>query len=160
MFQQTYAGLLDQLAEMPEFLERTVAALPADMLLRPPTRDQYPLIDHLWHVRDCDPDLYGLRIRQALAEVRPTLAPVDVSAWYGDRRYRDRQGRQAIGEFATLRAELIAFLRTLTERDLARVGVRAGKEVSVLGLIEQIASHDRDHRWRIAAILGEFATAR
>jgi len=159
LFQQTYASLLDQLAEMPLFLERTLAALPPALLLRPSTRDAYPLIDHLWHVRDCDPDLYGLRIRQVLAEDRPVLEPVDVTAWYGERRYRDQSGTQAISEFAAIRAELIGFLQTLTERDLGRVGMRAGKEVSVLGLVEQIASHDRDHRWRIAAILGEFAAA-
>ncbi len=160
MFDQTYASLLNQLAEMPAFLERTVAALPADLLQRPPITDRFPLIEHLWHVRDCDPDLYALRIRRVLHEERPALAPVDVGAWYVERRYRERSGHQAISEFATLRLALIEELKTLPACDLARVGLRAdGREISVQGLIEQLAEHDRDHRWRIAAILGGFAAS-
>jgi hypothetical protein len=146
---------------MPVFLERTVASLPSDMLQRPPIEDKFPLIEHLWHVRDCDPDLYALRIRKVLQEERPALEPVDVGAWYVDRRYRERSGQQAISEFAKLRGDLIKELKTLDECDLARVGVRAdGSEIAVQGLIEQMAEHDRDHRWRIASILGGFAVAR
>lgn len=96
-----------------------------------------------------------------LRENRPTLSPVDVGAWYADRHYRDRPGAQAIGEFTKLRLELIEELKTLDESDLTRVGVRADQcEISVQGLIEQMAEHDRDHRWRIASILGGFAAAR
>jgi hypothetical protein len=161
LFKQTYASLLNQLAEMPVFLERTVASLPSDMLQRPPVEDQFPLIEHLWHIRDCDPDLYALRIRKVLQEDRPALAPVDVGAWYVDRRYRERSGQQAISEFAMLRVDLIKELKTLEEFDLARVGFRVdGSEISEQGLIEQLAEHDRDHRWRIASILGGFAAAR
>ena len=160
MFETTYASILNQLAEMPAFLERTMCALPADLLQRPPAEDQFPLIEHLWHVRDCDPDLYALRIRKVLQEDRPALPPVDVGAWYADRRYRERPGLQAVSEFARLRANLINELKPLEERALARVGVRAdGSEISVQALIEQLAEHDRDHRWRIALILGGFAAS-
>ena len=146
---------------MPVFLERTLALLPSDMLQRPPVEDRFPLIAHLWHLRDCDPDLYALRIRKVLREECPALVPVDVGAWYVDRRYRERSGRQATSEFAKLRVDLVEEPKTLDECDLARVGVRAdGSEISVQGLIEQLAEHDRDHRWRIASILGRFAAAR
>ena len=159
MFQQTFASLLNQLAEMPAFLERTASSLPHALLQKAPAQDQFPLIEHLWHVRDCDPDLYALRIRRVLREDRPRLEPVDVGAWYGDRRYREKPAAQAVTEFAALRTGLIAELQTLDERELARTGLRAdGSEISVLGLIEQVAEHDRDHRWRIASILAGFAS--
>jgi len=158
LLKQTYADLLDHLAEMPAFLERTTAALPQDLLQAAPANDKFPLIDHLWHVRDCDPDLYALRIRKVLREDRPVLEPVDVGAWYGDRRYRERPADQAIAEFAKLRTELISELQTLDENALTRVGVRAdGSEVNVLALVRQISDHDREHRWRIASILRGFA---
>lgn len=161
LFKQTYASLLNQLAEMPAFLERTVASLPPELLQKHPSEDQFPLIEHLWHIRDCDPDLYALRIRKVLQEARPALSPVDVGAWYADRCYRDRPAQQAIAEFTKLRLDLIEELKSLEESDLARVGVRADQsEISVQGLIEQLAEHDRDHRWRIASILGGFAAAR
>ena len=156
-----HASLLTQLAEMPAFLERTLAALPPELLQRQPANDQFPLIEHLWHVRDCDPDLYALRIRRVLREDSPRLEPVDVGAWYGERRYRAKPAGQAIAEFAMLRAGLVDELTGLDERALARRGVRAdGGEIGVLDIVEQLLEHDSDHRWRIAAILGGFAAAR
>ena len=156
-----HASLLTQLAEMPAFLERTLAALPPELLQRQPANDQFPLIEHLWHVRDCDPDLYALRIRRVLREDSPRLEPVDVGAWYGERRYRAKPAGQAIAEFAMLRAGLVDELTGLDERALVRRGVRAdGGEIGVLDIVEQLLEHDRDHRWRIAAILGGFAAAR
>jgi hypothetical protein len=158
LFKQTYANLLNHLAEMPAFLERTTAALPPELLQQVPAEDEFALIEHLWHIRDCDPDLYALRIRKVLLEERPVLEPVDVGAWYGQRRYRERPGDQAIAEFSRLRAELIADLEALEEQALGRVGIRVdGSEVNVLSLVQQISEHDRDHRWRIASILRGFA---
>ena len=84
---------------------------------------------------------------------------MDVGAWYGERRYREKPGAQAIAEFARLRADLIAELRQLEERDSARIGVRAdGSDITLLGLVERLSAHDRDHRWRIASILAGFAS--
>ena len=161
LFKPAFASLLNQLGEMPVFLERTVASLPPELLQKIPAEDQFPLIEHLWHVRDCDPDLYALRIRKVLREDRPRLEPVDVGAWYGDRRYREKSGAQALAEFAQLRADLIADLRPLEERDFARTGIRAdGSDITLLGLVEQLSEHDRDHRWRIASILGGFASGK
>jgi hypothetical protein len=151
-------GLLNQLSEMPAFLERALASLPADLLQRQPANDPNPLIEHLWHVRDCDPDLYASRIRRVLHVDRPRLEPVDVGAWYGDRRYREKPAAQAMAEFASLRAGLVAELGALDEGSLARIGLRAdGSEIDVHGIVEQLLAHDRDHRWRIAAILAGFA---
>jgi hypothetical protein len=158
LFKQTYGNLLNHLAEMPAFLERTTASLAPELLQKIPADDQFPLIEHIWHIRDCDPDLYALRIRKVLREDRPMLEPVDVGAWYDERRYRGRPGDQAIAEFAKLRAELIADLQSLEEHDLARIGIRVdGSEINVLGLVQQLSEHDRDHRWRIASILRGFA---
>ena len=161
MSDPTRASLLNQLAEMPAFLERSLAALPPELLQRQPANDRFALIEHLWHLRDCDPDLYALRIRRVLREERPRLEPVDVGAWYGERRYREKPAGQAIAEFATLRAGLVDELTHLDERALARRGVRAdGGEIGVLGIVEQLLEHDREHRWRIAAILAGFAAGR
>ena len=59
-----------------------------------------------------------------------------------------------------MRTELIAELAPLNSAALERTGVRAdGSSINVLGLIEQLLDHDRDHRWRIARILSEFDNA-
>lgn len=152
------SALLDQLTEMPDFLRRTVLGLPREALLRMPVNDDLHLLEHLWHTRDCDPLLYGLRIRRILAEDRPALEPVDVGAWTDARAVASLEGDQAIVEFEQERAALIAELRGLSADDWNRAGVRDdGSDISVLGIVRQLVAHDRDHRWRIAAVLRGFA---
>jgi hypothetical protein len=158
MDERLYATLIDQLAEMPVFLRRTLAGLPREALLRMPGNDTSHLLEHLWHTKDCDSDLYGLRIRRILAEDRPQLVPVDVGAWLVDHGYEAREGDAAIEAFERERAALIGELKALGPEQLSRVGLRAdGSEITVLGVIEQLAAHDQDHRWRVAAILRGFA---
>jgi hypothetical protein len=158
MFRSAYAHLLNQLGEMPAFLQRSLDGVPQELLTRLPANDKSPLIEHLWHVRDCDSDLYALRIRRVLREDQPFLDPVDVGAWPEERGYLQRSAAQAVTELAALRSALIAELEGVDDEALARTGQRFdGHRISVLGLIEQLAEHDRDHRWRIAAILGAFA---
>jgi hypothetical protein len=157
MFKQACSSLLRQLEEMPEFLQRTVASLPVEVLERMPEQDKSPLLEHLWHIRDCGSDLYALRIRRVLEEDRPALEPVNVAAWPETRAYSSRTGDAAIQEFTELRAGLLRDLQNVGQVALSRVGVRAdGTEINVLGLIEQLSEHDRDHRWRIAAILRSY----
>lgn len=160
MFRQAYESILAELAEMPLFLERVFTGLSPEYLHRLPDDDSSPLLEHLWHVRDCDVDLYGARIDAVLAEDRPTLAGVDVNAWPAARHYMQRSADVAVAEFAVLRRQLIARLAELDEAALSRTGVHfTGTPMNVLGIIEQLAAHDRDHRWRIAAILRGYAMA-
>jgi DinB superfamily len=154
MHQSSFSSLLTQLGEMPSFLQQSLAGMPKDILVRQPSEDKSPLIEHLWHIRDCDFELYGLRIRRVLREETPTLEPVDVDVWVETRSYPLRNGDQAIDEFRAYRVNLIAELAILTSDQLARTGIRADmSEINILGIIEQLAAHDRDHRWRIARIL-------
>jgi hypothetical protein len=160
MQELVYAALLDALEEMPRFLRYSLEGLSREALLRVPENDRSHLLEHLWHTRDCETDLYGLRIRRILAEDRPHLEPVDVVAWLEERGYEAREGDAAIAEFEQERGRLLSELRVLTPDQLARTGVRAdGSEISALAIIQQIAMHDQDHRQRVAAILRGFTEA-
>jgi len=157
VFAQAYRHLLAQLTEMPPFLERALLGLPRDLLLRQPANDRSPLLEHLWHLRDCEVDLYAARIEQVLREDMPSLAPVDVGAWVSDRHYPTRDGDSAVLEFGQLRGQMLARLHSLDEAQLSRTARRFdGSAIDVLGLIEQVAEHDRDHRGRIVAILRNY----
>lgn len=153
--------LLNQLREMPDFLKRAFLGTSSALLTRMPTNDRSPLIEHLWHVRDCESDLYSPRILRVINETRPHLDPVDVSAWPIERGYHLRNGDGAIQEFSDLRQDLVRQLDATPEFAFARVGIRYdGSEVDVYFLIEQLVDHDRDHRWRMSAILREIAESR
>jgi hypothetical protein len=152
--------LLLQLAEMPAFLQPFAALAPALLRARPGC-DNAPLIEHLWHLADCDRELYGARIERVLQQSRPELPPVQVGDWPDARGYLQRDAAPAVQAFADARGRLIERLRALPEADFARDGLRFdGSLVDVAGLVEQIADHDRDHRRRMTAVLVEALQAR
>ncbi|MCX9155334.1 DinB family protein [Niveibacterium sp. 24ML] len=139
---------------MPQFLDRALQGLSPELLAASTLYDKSPLLEHLWHVRDCDTDLYGMRIHRILNESLPRLDPVEVGLWPEQRNYLSRGSEQALREFASYRASLIATLRAADTATLARCGVRAdGTQINVLGVLEQLLDHDRDHRERIGATL-------
>jgi hypothetical protein len=160
MHDLAFQSVLEQLKEMPVFLAKTFAGIPHPVLCRQPSCDRSPLIEHLWHTHDCDVDLYGMRIRKVLAEDEPVLQPIDVGEWVETRDYPARSSSEAIDSFIRYREALVEELAALSPSSLQRVGRRSdGSTINVMGIIEQLAAHDRDHRWRIAAILKELVLA-
>lgn len=117
------------------------------------------LVEHLCHVRDCDPDLYAFRVRLILKERVPYLEPVDVGGWPEERGYIFQEPVAVLQDFVHARTEFLEELRGLREGELSRTGRRAdGGEVNVFAVLAPLAEHDRDHKRRIAAILREFSS--
>ena len=159
LFAQAYEAVLKQLEEMPQFLQSSLSGLPAQLLQQRPACDDMSLVEHLCHVRDCDPDLYAFRVRLILKERVPYLDPVDVGVWPEERGYASQEPVAVLHDFVRARAEFLEELRGLREDELGRTGRRAdGSEVNVLAVLAQIAEHDWDHKRRIAAILREFSS--
>jgi hypothetical protein len=160
LFPKAYEVVLRQLEEMPQFLLKSLSGLPDQIIRRKAASDDLSLIEHLCHVRDCDPDLYGLRIRRILHEASPFLEPVNVSVWPAKRNYQSQDVSLVLNDFTQRRAALVQELRAVSEDALCRTGRRAdGTEIDVMGVVAQIAEHDWDHKWRVAAILREFSAS-
>ncbi|HEY9101436.1 DinB family protein [Chitinimonas sp.] len=148
--------LINQIQEMPHFLTRAVQHLSREQLLQPVEGENLNLLEHLWHVADCDSDIYQLRIDRVLREELPHLEGVNVDGWPKDRGYTQRTAEDAITKVATCRQQLSELIAPLDEATLHKEGVRFnGKRTNVLELIETLLDHDRDHRWRIAAMVGK-----
>lgn len=149
--------LMQALLEMPAYLEAVYPPLPNQLLRARSHEDQMPLLEQLWHVRDCESDLYGPRIRRTLVEDRPFLEPMAVGHWPEERGYLARAAGPAVAEFGSMRRALVEQLTACTPQQLARTALRVDDRVcSVVDLIAELLDHDRDHRIRIAAMLAGF----
>ncbi len=150
----TAAFLISFLLEMPAFMEHAFCDLRLDHLCAMPANDKSPLLEHAWHVRDCEEELYGMRIRKVLNENEPYLEPMSVSDWPQERGYLQKPVVQAIQEFRNLREDLVKLLRASPLNSLDRTCRRVDTSTSsVADLIVELLEHDQDHRLRIAAIL-------
>lgn len=150
-------ALMQALLEMPAYLEAVYPHVPKHLLRAQSALDKMPLLEQLWHLRDCESDLYAPRIRRTLVEDRPFLEPMSVSHWPDERGYLGRAAEPALVEFGSMRRALVDELAACTPQQLARSALRVGDRVcSVFDLIAELLDHDRDHRVRIAALLAEF----
>ena len=152
------AHLCASLQEMPSFVEAALAQLPSEMLTRVPDCDRSPLLEHAWHLRDCDEDLYAMRIRRAVAEDEPFLEPMDISHWVEQRSYMSRPVGDALAQFREGRTRLVAQVSEFSQEQLLRLAKRGdGCFSTVVALIGELVAHDQDHRHRISAILASYA---
>lgn len=150
--------IVNLLLEMPDFLERALGGFTHEQLTEIPENDNSPLAEHAWHVRDCDEELYGMRIRKVLEESNPFIEPMSVNHWPMQRSYLTKSVAQAIGEFRAIREGLVETLRAAPITAFERKCRRAdGTTSSIADLIYELLDHDRDHRVRIAAILAQKA---
>ncbi len=151
--------ILAQLREMPDFLDKACGLLSAEAGRRRPQGDDLALVEHLWHLRDCETDLYAPRIERTLAEQAPAFEGVMVNDWPRERGYLERPITQALAEFRQHREQLLERLGSLSAADFQRPAhlLASGREVDLYQLVEMLADHDRDHRGRIAKILAESA---
>ena len=154
---QLRSHLCASLAEMPPFVEAALTHLPAEMLVRVPPNDKSPLLEHAWHLRDCDENLYAMRIRRALAEDTPFLEPMDISHWVHERAYMSRPIGDALAQFRQGRTRLVNEISQLSHAQMLRLAKRGdGSSSTVLALIGELLAHDQDHRLRISAVLASY----
>jgi hypothetical protein len=146
--------LVNSLLEMPAFMDHAFRGLRPDHLTVLPDNDKSPLAEHAWHIRDCEEELYGMRIRKVLEENEPYIEPMSVSHWPEARGYLTKPAMQAAREFRELREGLVELLRSAPSNALDRTCRRGdGSTSSIADLIGELLAHDQDHRVRIAAIL-------
>jgi hypothetical protein len=146
--------LVNSLLEMPAFMDQALRGLSLEHLTVLPENDKSPLAEHAWHVRDCEEELYGLRIRKVLDHDDPYLEPIGIGHWPEERGYLARPVTQAAQEFRELREELVKLLRAAPSEAMYRTCRRGdGSTSTVADLIGELLEHDQDHRVRIAAIL-------
>jgi hypothetical protein len=111
------------------------------------------------HIRDLEVDGYQARFRRVLEEHEPALVSIDGYELAERRGYADADPREALAAFRSARAETLALLLRLDAPQLARRGSFAEYgQVSLLGLIHFLRSHDQQHLACFQWLLGKYAS--
>lgn len=92
-------------------------------------------------------------------EDHPAFDGVDVSVWPSERRYREQTVQAALDGLRAARTALLERLAGLDAAGFARTArlLMANRDTNVRELCEMLADHDRDHRWRMGAMLAVFS---
>jgi transcriptional regulator with XRE-family HTH domain len=122
-----------------------VAQVPRATWRRRPAKGGFSLLEHVCHLRDIDSDGYRVRIGRMLAEERPSLVDINGDALAKERDYQGQDLMSALSAFTATRREIAARLARLTPEERQRVGLMAGKEISIEDLAGAMQAHDSEH---------------
>jgi hypothetical protein len=157
-----FQEMLEDLAATPDQFERLLARVRReDLAWRPSTWDgipgeRFPAIGQLCHLRDIEIDGYHVRFRRVLDEERPDLISVDGYALEKQRGYDKTAAAEAMRAFRSAREGTHELLRNRSERELQRRCTFAEYgELSLLGLIHILCSHDQQHLACMHWLLGK-----
>jgi hypothetical protein len=141
----------------PAALDAAMARLTDPQLVRPERPGRWSVRHVVQHLADSEL-VWGYRLRMVLAHDRPSLAGYDQDRW-ADRLGYDRvDARQALGDFAILRAMNLRLLDDASPADLERVAVHAERgEETVAHMIRLYAGHDLLHLRQIERVRGSLS---
>ena len=149
----------EQLAAMPEVLERAFEDLAADACTRPGPGGTFSPVEHCWHLADLEREGYALRIRRLLAEDEPQLPDFDGARIAAERDYRRRSLAEGLTAFRNARSDNLSVLRSVTPPQWSRSGTQAGVgRITLADIPRMMVEHDASHRVEIEAWFRHTAT--
>ena len=90
--------------------------------------------------------VYGYRVRLILCEDRPTILGMDQDLWVTAQRHNDRDPKELVEMFRTLRQYNLLVWRQMGSKDHARVGQHNERGAESLGqMLRMEAGHDLSH---------------
>ncbi|HEV2112795.1 MAG TPA: DinB family protein [Terriglobales bacterium] len=141
---------IDKIERGPETIAAAVKGLSPATLRYKPSPAKWCILEIVGHLADVEV-VYGHRLRQALAEAKPTFAPMDQEAWAANLGYTDVPVEDSLEAFRAARKANVRLLRRVSEADLSKGGFHPElKSVhTVADLIQRMVNHDPNHLGQI-----------
>jgi DinB superfamily len=136
---------LEVMGETPLKLADIVKRNPAALLRARPLAGKWTANEVIGHLTDTE-WVYGYRLRLILSEDKPTMLNTQQDAWVASLRHNERDPRELVEIFRTLRELNLATWRRTSEDDLKRAGQHneRGPE-SLHTMLRLLAGHDLNH---------------
>ncbi len=132
-------------------IERLVRRMSPARMRRQPAKGKWSVAEILAHLSDTEL-VGGYRIRTILSRNGTPIQAFDQDDWARDGKYSQRNPRESLRVFRTLREANLRLLRSLSRRQWSNYGMHAerGKE-TIRRVVEMFAGHDLNHLRQIEA---------
>lgn len=151
--------LVDALAETPIWLRETFLHLSDSAARLSPGAGQWSAADVLAHLRASDAIL-APRVLQILVRAQAPLIGFDERAWAAWATRARLSISTQVEAFDAQRSELVGVLRTLIPAEWAAEGLHETRgALSVRAIVQDLATHEREHRQQMDELLRRIATA-
>jgi|CXWL01.1.fsa_nt_gi hypothetical protein len=150
-YQQKLMGLLgnrnpiEVMSKTADVLATFIEKNPPEVMRTRPFPGKWTPNEIVGHL--CDSEwVYGFRIRLILCQDKPVILGMDQDQWVAGQRYNDRQPKELLTMFRSLRAANIELWKRMIPSDLLRVGKHNERGEESLGLMLKMnAGHDLSH---------------
>jgi hypothetical protein len=152
------AALLDTLKSTPARLKAALEGVPKKVVQWTPAPGKWSILEIVCHLRDMEKDAYLARYRRILAEDTPALPDIDGDVLSLERDYGSAKLSEVMRDWARLRKESLALLRTVKGDQWLRRGVHevAGSLSMEDFLRRHAVGNDQAHLGQIDAIKARF----
>jgi len=144
---------LKQIERGPATIARAVKGLDRKTLSYKPAPNKWSIMEILGHLADMEIVL-GHRLRQALADEKPVVSPIDQDAWAAHLHYLEATPEEHLEAFMAARRANLRLLRLIQEEDLPRGAFHPelNRLHTVQEVIERMLRHDPNHLGQIERI--------
>lgn len=144
--------MLEQFRQGPAILDAALKDVPESVLDVAPAPGKWTIRQIVRHLADTE-IVAGMRLRQMLAEERPTLIPFDQDLWAGNLAYAKADLAGSVRTFRALREDTAKTLDSAAPELFERMGVHPERGDKTLHeWVALFAKHVQKHADQILAI--------
>ena len=139
------------LAESPEKIAGLLSAIGPEKSAKSAAPGKWSPAEIVAHLADCEL-VFGLRLRQTLAEEAPTIQPFDQDKWAAT--YAGISASQALATFSALRAWNLLLIRGALPAAAERIMTHPERgTMTFQTVVETMAGHDLNHIGQLQRLL-------
>lgn len=144
---------LDAAEKDPKKIAAAVSGLSDSVLRYKPAPDKWCILEILAHLADAE-IINAYRIRQIIADEKPTIAPINQDAWARNLGYMDEPVAELVAQFGLTRHHNLKLLRRIGPRDLEKSAYHPElkRQITLAEMVERVAGHGPNHLQQIEAL--------
>jgi len=129
-----------------EAISRWLGSLPPEISSRHPARGAWCVNECVGHLIEAERRGFAGRIKTMLEETEPPLVAWDAAQVEESRADCDRDLRDLLEEFQTLRRQSVALVRSLSAADVRRSGMHpVVSRITIDEILQEWVHHDANH---------------
>lgn len=146
MTEAEFSSHLSAAEKSPKDIAAAASGLSEKVLRFKPSPDKWCVLEILGHLADVE-IIYGYRLRQMLADTKPTIAPLDQDAWARNLNYMTSPPSELVAFYGLARHHNLRLLRTLKSADFSKSAFHPETQgtVTVADLVERMGGHGAAH---------------
>lgn len=135
------------LRSTPAVFDTWLRGIPEPALRKKPAKDEWSVLEVLWHLADMENEVYKPQWRQLLSDPSKLISPPDTSRWAKQRGYQARDLSPALSSFLKARLSSLSLIDDLITKGMSGQSIRHSilSHAKISELIGFVAKHDRIH---------------